>query len=437
MSRTRAVLALLVLCALGVAAVGATAATAKKSAPTKLTVWVGWSARELSVFKKVAAEYDKAHPDVTVDVVGSINDDKIVAAIRAGNAPDVASSFNSYDVGIYCGTGGWIDLSSKLKSAGIPLSTFPAATNYYTQFGGKKCALPLLADDYGLYYNKDLFKAAGITGPPKTIAQLTTYAKKLTKFNSDGSIKVLGFDPFIGFYENTPERWVTAWGANWLDSSNHSILAKQPGWSNWMKWLKSYVNWVGYNKLVKFQAGLGDEFSASNAFEVGKLAMNYDGEWRVAFIQAEHPKLNYGTAPMPVANPKLYGSGYINGTIIGIPKNGKHEAEAWDLVKYLTTNTHALAELSNGLRNVPSTSASLTSKELTPDAHFATFLRIFGNKYSSTSPITAAGVSYTNAVQNFATKWQAGKVSNLGSGLAKLDSQLDAMVKQAGGGGVP
>jgi len=426
-----------VLCALGVAAVGATAATAKKSAPTKLTVWVGWSARELSVFKKVAAEYDKAHPDVTVDVVGSINDDKIVAAIRAGNAPDVASSFNSYDVGIYCGTGGWIDLSSKLKSAGIPLSSFPAATNYYTQFGGKKCALPLLADDYGLYYNKDLFKAAGITGPPKTIAQLTTYAKKLTKFNSDGSIKVLGFDPFIGFYENTPERWVTAWGANWLDSSNHSILAKQPGWSHWMKWLKSYVNWVGYNKLVKFQAGLGDEFSASNAFEVGKLAMNYDGEWRVAFIQAEHPKLNYGTAPMPVANPKLYGSGYINGTIIGIPKNGKHEAEAWDLVKYLTTNTHALAELSNGLRNVPSTSASLTSKELTPDAHFATFLRIFGNKYSSTSPITAAGVSYTNAVQNFATKWQAGKVSNLGSGLAKLDSQLDAMVKQAGGGGVP
>jgi multiple sugar transport system substrate-binding protein len=437
MSRTRGVLALLVLCALGVAAVGATAATAKKSAPTKLTVWVGWSARELSVFKKVAAEYDTSHPNVTVDVLGSINDDKIVAAIRAGNAPDVASSFNSYDVGIYCGTGGWIDLSSKLKSSGIPLSTFPAATNYYTQFGGKKCALPLLADTYGLYYNKDLFRTAGISGPPKTIAELTADAKKLTKFNPDGSIKVLGFDPFIGFYENTPERWVTAWGAKWLDSSNKAILAKQPGWSNWMTWLKSYVNWVGYNKLVKFQAGLGDEFSASNAFEVGKIAMNYDGEWRVAFIQAEHPKLNYGTSPMPVANPKLYGSGYINGTIIGIPKNGKHEAEAWDLVKYLTTNTHALAELSNGLRNVPSTQKSLTSPELTPDAHFATFLKIFGNKYSSTSPITAAGVSYTNAVQNFATKWQAGKVSNLGSGLSKLDSQLDAMVKQAGGGGVP
>jgi multiple sugar transport system substrate-binding protein len=269
------------------------------------------------------------------------------------------------------------------------------------------------------------------------MAELTADAKKLTKLNPDGSIKTLGLDPLIGFYENVPERWVTSWGAQWLDGSNHSELARQPGWAQWLRWQKQLVDWIGYKKLVRFQAGLGDEFSASNAFEAGKLAMNLDGEWRVAFIQAEHPSLDYGTAPMPVASPRLYGSGYINGTIIGIPKNGKHESEAWDLVRYLTTNTHALAELSNGLRNVPSTQASLTSKELTPDRHFATFLRIFGNPHSSTSPITAAGVSYTNAVQSFATKWQAGKVKNLSSGLSKLDAQLDAMVKQAGGGGVP
>src|SRR3954467_6466868 len=126
MSRTRGVLALLVLCALGVATVGATAATTKKSAPTKLTVWVGWSARELSVFKKVAAEEEKAHPHVQGEGGGSIKDDKMAAAIRAGNAPDVASSFNSYDVGIYCGTGGWGDPSAQLKSPATPLGPVPA-----------------------------------------------------------------------------------------------------------------------------------------------------------------------------------------------------------------------------------------------------------------------------------------------------------------------
>src|SRR5947199_1071393 len=144
-----------------IAAAGLTAATAGRAAsPTKLTVWVGWSARELGVFKKVAAEYDRQHPNVTLNVVGNINDQKIVAAIRAGTAPDVVSSFNSYNVGVYCGTGGWIDLAPFMKQSGISTSIFPATTNYYTQYGGKKCALPLLADTYGLYYNKSLFAQA-------------------------------------------------------------------------------------------------------------------------------------------------------------------------------------------------------------------------------------------------------------------------------------
>ena len=109
MRRVRTAVVLLVLLAMGTAAAAATSATSKSSAPTKLTVWVGWSARELGVFKSVVAEYDKAHPNVQIDVVGSINDNKIVAAIRAGQAPDVVSSFNSYNVGTYCASGGWID----------------------------------------------------------------------------------------------------------------------------------------------------------------------------------------------------------------------------------------------------------------------------------------------------------------------------------------
>src|SRR4029453_16647177 len=114
---------------------------------------------------------------------------------------------------------------------------------------------------------------------------------------------------------------------------------------------ESLVEYYGHKKLVKWNAGAGDEFSASHAFETGKLAMMMDGEWRVAFIKAEHPELAYATAPMPTASPSLYGAGYVNGTIIGIPKNGKNRDAAWELVRYLTTNDHALATFSNGIRN--------------------------------------------------------------------------------------
>ena len=89
---------------------------------------------------------------------------------------------------------------------------------------------------------------------------------------------------------------------------------------------------------------------------------------------------------MPVGVKSQYGAGYINGTIIGIPKGGKNTDEAWDLVKYPTTNTHALATFSNGIRNVPSTAAAAKSKELKPDPNFATFTKIFVHPKSATIP---------------------------------------------------
>jgi multiple sugar transport system substrate-binding protein len=418
-----------------------TTASARVDAPsstsaTTLTVWVGWSARELSEFKKVAAEYDRKNAAVEVKVVGGINDDKIIAALRGGNAPDVVSSFTSSNVGIYCPSGGWIDLAPYMKKDGIKTSLFPASTMYYTQYQGKRCALPLLADVYGFYYNKALFKAAGIKGPPKTLGELTAYAKKLTKKNADGSLKVVGYNPFFGFYQNTAGAYQPSANAKWFDGQGKSSLSRDPQWSKLLRWQKSLIDFYGHTNLVKWNAGAGDEFSASHAFETGKLAMMMDGEWRVAFIAAEHPELQYGTAPMPVESSQLsrYGSGYINGTIIGIPKSAKNKDASWAFVKYMTTNTHALAQFSNGIRNVPSTTAAAKSKELKPDANFATFTRIFANPNSQTTPITSAGSAYLDTFANFLAKWQAGKVSNLQKGLQDVDKQIDAKLKQSGGG---
>src|SRR6266511_335311 len=307
----RGAIGLLVLLAVVAAAVGATAKNSAQASAkaTKITIWVGFGSatHELKVFKQVAAEYDRNHSDVTVKVVGDITDTKITAAIRSGTAPDVVSSFNSYNVGTYCSSGGWIHLGPLLKQSNIDPSNFPAATGYYTKYKGNRCALPMLADVYGLYYNKTLFKKAGIKSPPKPMDELTADAKKLTQRDASGKIKVAGFDPLLGFYENVPERYITSFGGKWQDSQGHSIIGKDPAWAKWARWQKNLVDWYGYDKLVRFQTGLGDEFSASQAFEKGKLAMNMDGEWRVAFIANEHPELKYGTAPMPVdsAHPEL------------------------------------------------------------------------------------------------------------------------------------
>jgi multiple sugar transport system substrate-binding protein len=434
-------LATLALCA---AAVGATARTSAHAAAKaeNITIWVGWSARELKAFKKIVAEYDKKHSDVNVKVVGGINDDKITASIRSGNVPDVVSSFTSANVGSYCKSGAWIDLKPFLSKDKLNVNVFPKTSQYYTQYNGKRCALPLLADVYGLYYNKKMFKAAGLKGPPKTMSQLTAYAKKLTKRGAGGSIKVAGYNPFLGFYAgNAPDlsAYAPLYGAKWISGDEKSQLSKDPAWARLLRWQKNLIDWFGYKNLQKFNAGAADEFSASHAFEIGKLAMMIDGEWRVAFIKDEHPELDYATAPAPVddAHPELYGAGYVNGTIIGIPKGVKHKDQAWKLLKYLTFDPHPLALFSNAIRNVPTTKASLNSPGIKPDPRFKTFLKIFANPKSKTSPITAAGNAYGTLIQAFTVKWQAGHAGDLEGGLKKLDKQIDAQLKQAKAGGVP
>jgi multiple sugar transport system substrate-binding protein len=429
----RGVAAVAVLTALMIAAAGL-AATSQAEAE-ELTIWVGWSAgHELKEFKKVVSEYDVKNKNVDIKVVGGIVDDKIIAALRSGNVPDVVSSFQSNNVGIFCPSGGWIDLGPYLKRDKINVNIFPAASRYYTQYKGIRCALPLLADTFGFYYNKALFKKAGLTRVPKTFSELSTYAKKLTVRKADGSLDVVGYNPNALFYHGGAgiSTYGTLIGATYFDKSGKSNLSRDAGWSRLLKWQKSLIDWYGYDKLVRWQTGAGDEFSASHAFERGKLAMMLDGEWRVAFLKNERPELQYGTAPMPVdnANKSLYGSGYVNGTIIGIPKGVKHQEEAWKLVRYLTTNDHALAKFSNGIRNVPSTRSSSKSPELVPDKNFNTFLKIFTHPRSSTIPITPIGLDHLQTFSNFVAKWNAGDVKDLQQGLQDVDKTIDSKIKQ-------
>src|SRR4051795_8235286 len=167
-----------------------------------VTFWVGFSDRELGVIKDTVKAFESAHPQIKVKVVGGISDDKIIASIRGGNSPDLAQSFTADNTGAFCNSGGWIDLKDYMARDKIDESIFPAASREYTKYKDIRCALPMLADVYGLYYNKKLFKKAGISSPPKTMSELTADAKKLTEKTSDGTFKVVGYDPAQGFYEN-------------------------------------------------------------------------------------------------------------------------------------------------------------------------------------------------------------------------------------------
>jgi len=398
--------------------------------PLTLTVWSNFSGREGKITTGVLESVKQKYPWMTVKHVQGKDDEAIQRAINGGTPPDVAISFTPDNAARYCDTRAWQDLNPNLQADNIDKNaTWPAAIFSYTQYNNIQCALPMLTDAYGLYYNVDLLQKAGFSEPPKTLSEMTTMAKKLTEYNADGSIKVAGFMPLFGMYQNTVNTLGHAYAAQWYDSSLKPTLSTDPNWTKMLQWQKSIVDTIGYDKLQKFFGKLGggdSEWSAQHGFETGKIAMMIDGEWRNAFIAADKSKVNYQTAPFPVddAQPDLYGAGQVGGTIMGIPKGVKHAAESWLLVKYMTTDTSALVTLAKGLRNVPSTVESLKDPELNADQHFSTFMKIFQHPKSTFKPITTIGVTDQDLFGSLAEKHQAGKVSDLQTELSKLDDQI-------------
>jgi multiple sugar transport system substrate-binding protein len=405
--------------------------------PLTITFWNPFTGRQLAVMNSVIADFHKLYPNITVKSRGGITDDNIVAAIRGGSPPDLTMSQSAENLGEYCGTGAWINLQPYITRDHVNLSVMPTAVRNYTQFKGTRCAVPDLADTYGLYYNKALFAKAGITSPPKTFAELTQDAKKLTQFNPDGSIKVAGFVPTSSFYENPAVHYAPLWNAQW-DQGGKSSLATDPHWGAYMRWDKQLINWYGASKLTRFLSKAGEEFSPSNAFETGKIAMELDGEWRVQFIKSDHAKILYATAPAPVdpSQPQLYGGGYTTGNVMGVPKGAGNPAAAWLLAKYLAFNTGAIEKFANGLGNIPTITSALSDPVLVHNPQFDTFLKIFANPNTATDPNTAIGSANQTMLQSFQSKFEDGSVpeSGLVSGLKGVDAQIDAQVANSTAG---
>jgi multiple sugar transport system substrate-binding protein len=405
--------------------------------PVTIDVWIPFSAEhEVAAVQEGIDGFEQKYPWITVKVTDGVeDDDKILAAIRAGNPPDAVMSWALDDLPVFCDSGAWQDLSPYIERSGWTLDEmFPASVAQYTGFGGSRCALPFLTDAIGLYYNKDLFEKAGISEPPTTTSELVETAKKLTEFNPDGSIKVAGFVPWIGYYENDPLSYSIVWDADYYtEDMSSAALATDPDWASYFEWWKDFVDFYGSDNIKKFVAGQGDEWSSANDFHRGRVAMMIDGEWRTAFIENDAPDLNYGTAPVPVPEGKedLHGIGRVGGTIMGIPRGSAHAAEAWLLVEHLGTNTDALVTASNTLRNVPTTLESLEAPQLDVTPQFETFMNIFENPGSHYKQMTVLGSADQDLVSDFAERWQNGRITDLQSGLEDLEQQLNDLLEQS------
>ncbi|UUN26947.1 ABC transporter substrate-binding protein [Streptomyces sp. FIT100] len=413
-------------------------ATDDPKAKTTLTFWHGWSApSEVEAIAENIKSFEAKHPNITVNVVKGITDDKLNQALRTGgsNAPDVVSSFTTDNVGRFCASKALADLKPFLDASGIdPEKTFLPQMAKYTQHDGTRCTVPLLGDAYGLYYNKDAFEEAGITAPPKTLSEFDAVVKKLTKTKGDG-FERLGFMPLFVGYETTVEHYGAGFGVTYLGPDGKSNTAQDPAVKALFTWQKKLVDELGgFQKLNKFRTALGDEWGPKHPFHTGQVAMQLDGEWRGKMASDAKLPFEIGAAPFPVPDAQAadYGKGYLSGTILGIAGTSEKKNAAWELVKYLSTDTDAVVSFANAIHNVPSTVEALNSPKLSDDPLYRTFVDIAQHPKSTHAPSSVNGGAFLLTLQDSGLAHEKGAEKDLDALLRKNDEQVDKDNEQAG-----
>jgi multiple sugar transport system substrate-binding protein len=263
-----------------------------------LTVWSGYPEME-PFYKKVGESLKKKYPNLQVKVEAiplREHEKRLALALPSGAAAEVIELANS--------TAQRYIEAGLMKPAPEDAAKFVGNAAYFDDFirktasvGGKVYGVPLFRGQGALYYNTEMFAKAGLSGPPKTMADYTDYAKKLTQ-RDGGKATVSGWSMRLsGGGQGIAEKfWINLFqnGGNLIEEQADGKWVTTYASEAGRKTLRQYVDNVFVDKVVT------PEMPAdADAFEREQTAMFIRESWVIGDIAQKAPKLKYGTALLP------------------------------------------------------------------------------------------------------------------------------------------
>ncbi|MDQ1551492.1 MAG: multiple sugar transport system substrate-binding protein [Actinomycetota bacterium] len=294
-SRSRlAAAAAVFLGVIALAVLGAASAQAKHDAgPVTLTFWSGLTGGDHATYVALVNKFNATHPRIKVVVTYEPWDSiaqKLPTAIASGSGPDIATpDYNVGTVRQYIKNGLLAPIDGMLGKGPNqvdPSVIAPAIKSAFT-VNGHLYAAPANWSTLRLYWNQTLFAQAGISGPPKTMAQLISDAKKLT---TGGRFGIAIAD------NNTAPMWpilIWAGGGDIVNAKGCSAL----GSASTISAVSTFASAIHQDGIT--QVGLSGQ-DADNLFAAQKAAMEINGPWAAGEYIPTHVK--FGIAAVPVGS---------------------------------------------------------------------------------------------------------------------------------------
>lgn len=301
--------------------------SAAAAKPITIQFWNAFTGSDGDILREIVDRFNTENTEgikIEMDIMpGATLAEKLAPALTTGTAPALLLQ-GDMDVALYAGNGSIQPLDDFFEVTGTDQGDFMPAVLEGFQYEGSQYMIPMQWFTQYLYYNKDLFDAAGITEVPTTWEGVAKAASKIT----DPSKNVYGLGVAIG-------------GAvPWFDS----LFLSNGGSIYDLDTMKSTVNSNENKASLQFiqdmvKAGYATKGTTGadldNIMMANQLGMVINGPWMVAGLKES--EINFGVAAMPSGSKGQIAVSESTGFSIpkGTPEDAK--AAAYKFIAYWNT----------------------------------------------------------------------------------------------------
>lgn len=286
--------------------------------------WIG----NQPTMKKLAEQFHKEHPNITIkfeNVPAEQAGQVLTTRIAGNNAPDVAY-VNASDTADYASRGAVVDLTDYIsRSDVVKPDDYVDAFKTFVTYDEKMWGLPIDGETTGLFYRTDLFKEAGIDGPPTTWDEFEADAAALT----DASKNQYGYELFAPEAAYYWYPWLYQAGGDLLSEDGKILFtsdeAKQAA--------DFYVNLAKYSPPDYLNS---NSYDGRVAFAEGQVGMYMAGAWFAGTLSDEFPDIDGKWASAPLPDGTAGCKTTIAGDSIIMMSQTKNADAAWKWMEFLS-----------------------------------------------------------------------------------------------------
>lgn len=312
-------------------------------APIKITLWHSQGgAVGRDNFPELARRFRAVRPDVEVEITfqGAYDEalTKLLLGVRTKQVPTIA---NVYEIGMrrMIDTGGFVPIQEFIDAERFNIYDFESSLVRYFRIGGKLHTMPFNNTTPVIFYNKDLFRRAGLDPerPPTTFEGWREAARRITQKDATGRTTVFGFgNYYFGWYFEqllAKQNALFANNGNGRQKLATEAVFNSPEGVRILQWLADMHSDGSYFNAGRSGGDLRRELIA------GRLGFRIGSAGGLAFtIREIAGRWELGTAPLPIPQGSKSGGTPIGGASLWIMKDRPAEEQkaAWDFIKFIT-----------------------------------------------------------------------------------------------------